>query len=295
MFTQAAAGKVQIPLDLPGAAPDSAASQNLSFFNQPAAGQHITTSASVPEGRPPFLHHLPSPPLFIMDALTLLSPVFQKLLQNDSQRMYQNGRYRPQPQRSGLVDRWVEPVWANKDKDRSPRWSQVGFLGLGARKKFPGGTFGAKTTGRTMYYITHSALINQVYEQPKNFAMSFVQKERGKNCFSYSDKALFETPALRTEIFPHMRQCMAPVNMMNLVESFERCLSKAIKTFPIPEPGSSVSLQDLILRLAHRATGAAWYGPTFDVESFWDDWQEFDDGVYKVALRPSTQTLRDDW
>ncbi|KIO17336.1 hypothetical protein M407DRAFT_246779 [Tulasnella calospora MUT 4182] len=83
--------------------------------------------------------------------------------------------------------------------------------------------------------------------------------------------------------------------MMNLVESFERCLSKAIKTFPIPEPGSSVSLQDLILRLAHRATGAAWCGPTFDVESFWDDWQEFDDGVYKVALRPSTQTLRDDW
>ncbi|KIO19394.1 hypothetical protein M407DRAFT_148208 [Tulasnella calospora MUT 4182] len=82
-----------------------------------------------------------------------------------------------------------------------------------------------------------------------------------------------------------MDRSMAPINMMGLVESFERCLSNAIKTFPIPQPGSStVSLQDFVLRLAHHAMGAAYYGPMFDVESFWEDWQGFDDGVWKVAL-----------
>ncbi|KAG8910019.1 hypothetical protein FRC01_006594 [Tulasnella sp. 417] len=77
---------------------------------------------------------------------------------------------------------------------------------------------------------------------------------------------------------------MAPVNIIGPVELFERRLSAAIKTFPIPHPGSPVSLQDFLLHLAHRATGAAYFGPTFDVELFWDDWQGFDDGVYKVAL-----------
>lgn len=118
----------------------------------------------------------------------------------------------------------------------------------------------------------------------QSFAISLVQMEWGKNCFSFSDKALFGSPTLTTEIFPHMDRSFAPTNMMGLVESFELCLKNAIKTAPVPSPGSSVSLQDFILRLAHRATGGAYFGPTFDVEKFWEDWQGFDDGVYKVAL-----------
>ncbi|KAG9008425.1 hypothetical protein FRB90_008889 [Tulasnella sp. 427] len=183
---------------------------------------------------------------------------------------------------------WIGSQWAiDWDPDafmKSAQLSGLGGFNDSEMQSFPGGIFGAKTTGRTMYYVTDAALINQVYKQPKIFAMSLVQMEWGKNCFSFSDKALFGTPALTGEIFPHLDRSMAPVNMMGLVETFERCLAKAIKTFPTPTPGTSVSLQDFVLRLAHRATGAAYYGPTFDVEAFWDDWQGFDDGVYKVAL-----------
>ncbi|KAG9041520.1 hypothetical protein FS837_012147 [Tulasnella sp. UAMH 9824] len=181
---------------------------------------------------------------------------------------------------------WIGSQWAlDKDPDAFVRAAQLSEIQNDVvEQKFPGGIFGAKTTGRIMYYVTDTALINQVYKQPKNFAISLVQMEWGKNCFSFSDKAMFGSPALTTEIFPHLDRSMAPVNMMGLVESFERCLANAIKTFPVPQPGSSVSLQDFVLRLAHRATGAAYYGPTFDVEKFWDDWQGFDDGVYKVAL-----------
>lgn len=191
-------------------------------------------------------------------------------------------------------------VWAhNREKDKSPPMvsSWIPWIGSqwaidkdpdafmrAAQKNFPGGVFGAKTTGRTMYYVTESALINQVYKQPKSFAISLVQMEWGKNCFSFSDKALFGTPTLTAEIFPHLDRSMAPTNMMGLVESFEHFLKNAIKTCPVPSPGSSVSLQDFVLRLAHRATGAAYFGPTFDVEKFWEDWQGFDDGVWKVAL-----------
>ncbi|KAG8913252.1 hypothetical protein FRC01_004648 [Tulasnella sp. 417] len=134
---------------------------------------------------------------------------------------------------------WIGSEWAiDKDPDAFMRGAQLGEIRM---QRFSGGIFGAKTTGRTMYYVTDAALINQVYKQPKSFAMSLVQMEWAKNCFSYSDKALFNTPVLLTDIFPHMSRSMAPVHIMGLVESFERRLSAAIKTFPIPQPGSSVS------------------------------------------------------
>ncbi|KAG8915024.1 hypothetical protein FRC00_008600 [Tulasnella sp. 408] len=164
---------------------------------------------------------------------------------------------------------WIGSQWAlDTDPDafmRAAQLSNIQTTCLKAfRQKFPDGIFGAKTTGRIMYYVTDAALINQVYKQPKSFAMSLVQMEWGKNCFSHSDKALFSTPVLLTEIFPHMDRSMAPMNIIGLVESFEQRLSKAIKT-------SSRHWRRLL-----RAD--------IDVEKFWDDWQGFDDGVYKVAL-----------
>ena len=49
-------------------------------------------------------------------------------------------------------------------------------------------------------------------------------------------------------------------------------------------PVDSVSLQDWVMRLAYRSTGASVFGPTFNTDVMWDDWELFDTTVWKVAL-----------
>ncbi|KIO19395.1 hypothetical protein M407DRAFT_30969 [Tulasnella calospora MUT 4182] len=75
------------------------------------------------------------------------------------------------PMVSGWIP-WIGSQWAiDKDPDAFMRAAQLScerrYRFRCYRQKFPGGIFGAKTTGRTMYYVTDSALINQVYKQTK--------------------------------------------------------------------------------------------------------------------------------
>ncbi|KAG8962949.1 hypothetical protein FRC00_008356 [Tulasnella sp. 408] len=156
----------------------------------------------------------------------------------------------------------------------SPPLLLMNALNATISQKFPGEIFGAKTTGRIMYYVTDAALITQVYKQPTVRIRALRLDTGVETSYCNSSVLLLElrhvprpngvgTPVLLTEIFPHVNRSMAPMNIIGLVESFE---------------------QHFFLRLAHRATGGAYFGPTFDVERFWDDWKGFDAGIYKVAL-----------
>ncbi|KAG8943814.1 Cholesterol 7-alpha-monooxygenase [Tulasnella sp. 424] len=121
-------------------------------------------------------------------------------------------------------------------------------------------------TGTTWYYVTSSSPINQIYKQSKVFTMSVIQLSWGKNCFSWSDDVLRKSSTFREELIPADRN-IAPNNIIPLVQSFAQNISR---------------VSDVVTR----------YGPTLNIEEFYEDWKNFDEGVWKVALMYPTRLCR---
>ncbi|KAG8932687.1 Cytochrome P450 7B1 [Tulasnella sp. 417] len=187
--------------------------------------------------------------------------------------------------RPPIVPSWI-PWWGSESAlERDPD----AFF-KAAQKHYPDGLFGVKTAGTTLYYVTSASLINQIYKQPKVFTISVVQLSWGKNCFSWSDDVLRKSSTFREELLPSDHRNIAPKNMMPLVQSFARNISRVVKEYQVPT--GSVSLEEFVMRLAHRATSVTWYGPTLNIEEFYDDWNTFDRGVWKVALMYPTWLCR---
>ncbi|KAG9049912.1 Cytochrome P450 7B1 [Tulasnella sp. UAMH 9824] len=159
-----------------------------------------------------------------------------------------------------------------------------------AEKDFPGGIIGVHSAGHKFYFVTSSALINQIYKQPKVYTLSPVQMGWAKAVFSLSDHALFGSPVFPERLAPHMDRSIAPKNMMSLTKSFENHLRQEVQTRALPS--QSVSLQDFVIKLSYIATGAAYFGPTFNAMGTWDAFKGFDEMVYKVALGYPSSLLR---
>ncbi|KAG8970372.1 Cholesterol 7-alpha-monooxygenase [Tulasnella sp. 425] len=159
-----------------------------------------------------------------------------------------------------------------------------------AEKDYPGGIIGVHTAGHKFYFVTSSALINQIYKQPKVYTLSPVQMGWAKSVFSLSDQALFGSTVFPDRLAPHMDRSIAPKNMMGLIKSFENHLRQEVQTRAVPS--QSVPLQDFVIKLAYVATGAAYFGPTFNAMGTWDAFKGFDEMVYKVALGYPPSLLR---
>ncbi|KAG8930945.1 Cytochrome P450 7B1 [Tulasnella sp. 417] len=177
--------------------------------------------------------------------------------------------------RPPIVPSWI-PWWGSESAlERDPD----AFF-KAAQKHYPDGLFGVKTAGTTLYYVTSASV----------FTISVVQLSWGKNCFSWSDDVLRKSSTFREELLPSDHRNIAPKNMMPLVQSFARNISRVVKEYQVPT--ESVSLEEFVMRLAHRATSVTWYGPTLNIEEFYDDWNTFDRGVWKVALMYPTWLCR---
>lgn len=79
-----------------------------------------------------------------------------------------------------------------------------------------------------------------------------------------------------------MHRALSPKNVMSLVEAFDRQLQITMVETPLPK--EPISLEAWVMRVAYQATGKSLFGPTLDVDSLWEDWKGFDEGVWKVAL-----------
>ncbi|KAG9026313.1 hypothetical protein FRB95_009010 [Tulasnella sp. JGI-2019a] len=152
-----------------------------------------------------------------------------------------------------------------------------------AARKYPDGIFGATYAGNKYYFVTSHKLINQVYKQPKTFGFSKVQMGWASSVFSFSDKALFGSMVFPEQIAPQFDRGISPKNMMGLLEPFDNHLQNIVAKLTLPAPNESVSLADFIIQLSYKAMGCAIYGPTFDAEGTFTDFNEFDRLVYKVA------------
>ncbi|KAG8934599.1 hypothetical protein FRC01_001700, partial [Tulasnella sp. 417] len=179
--------------------------------------------------------------------------------------------------RPPIVSSWIPWVGSSWEIEKDPD----AFFRQ-AEKDFPGGIIGVHSAGHKFYFVTSSSLINQIYKQPKVYTLSPVQMGWAKAVFSLSDHALFGSTAFPERLAPHMSRSIAPKNMMGLINSFENHLRQEVQSRAVPP--QSVSLQEFVIKLSYIATGAAYFGPTFNAMGTWDAFKGFDEMVYKVAL-----------
>ncbi|KAG8873935.1 hypothetical protein FRB97_006341 [Tulasnella sp. 331] len=144
-----------------------------------------------------------------------------------------------------------------------------------AQDKYPAGIFGVTYAGQKLYFVTSPELINQVHKQHK---MAWT-----KNIFSLSDKALFGSMVFPEKLAPHFDRSISPKNMMGLLESFDNHLQNIVTEMSLPDPNDSVSLTNFVIQITYKATALAMFGPTFDAEGTWEDFNSFDSLVWKVA------------
>ncbi|KIO18738.1 hypothetical protein M407DRAFT_246398 [Tulasnella calospora MUT 4182] len=187
--------------------------------------------------------------------------------------------------RPPVVSSWIPWVGSSWEIEKDPD----AFFRQ-AEKDFPGGIIGVNSAGHKFYFVTSSSLINQIYKQPKVYTLSPVQMGWAKAVFSLSDHALFGSLVFPERLAPHMDRSIAPKNMMGLIKSFETHLRQEVQTRAVP--WQSVSLQDFVIKLSYVATGAAYFGPTFNAMGTWDAFKGFDEMVYKVALGYPSSFLR---
>ncbi|KAG9015061.1 Cytochrome P450 7B1, partial [Tulasnella sp. 427] len=159
-----------------------------------------------------------------------------------------------------------------------------------AEKEYPGGIIAVRAAGKKFFFVTSSDLINQIYKKPTVYALSPVQMGWAKSVFSLSDQALYGSPMFSARLAPHMDRSMAPKNMMGLIKSFENHVRQEVQFRAVPS--QPVSLQDFVIKLSYVATGAAYFGPTFNAMGTWDAFKGFDESVYKVALGYPASLLR---
>lgn len=101
----------------------------------------------------------------------------------------------------------------------------------------------------------------------------------GHNCFGFPQK-FYEG---FQELMPDMHRTLSAENVVGFMEIYESQLLSIVKSMTLPT--TSVSMEDLVIDLAYKATGAAYFGPTYDIQAaLWDVWKPFDDFVWKVAL-----------
>ncbi|KAG8993872.1 Cholesterol 7-alpha-monooxygenase [Tulasnella sp. JGI-2019a] len=162
-----------------------------------------------------------------------------------------------------------------------------------AEKKYPGGIFGVTYAGNKYYFVTSHKLINQVYKQPKTFGFSKVQMAWARSVFSVSEKALFGSMVFPEQLAPQFDKSISPNNMMAILESFDNHLQRIVTEMALPAANESVSLAKFIIQLSYKATTYAMYGPTFDAEGTFEDFNDFDRLVYKVAHGYPPSLLRD--
>ncbi|KAG8932688.1 hypothetical protein FRC01_012737 [Tulasnella sp. 417] len=165
------------------------------------------------------------------------------------------------------------------------------------RKHYPDGLFGVKTAGKTLYYVASASdsTLSILTNVAKTSFLSGLHHLRrpthlGQELLSWSDDVLRKSSTFREELLPSDHRNIAPKNMMPLVQSFARNISRVVKEYQVPP--ESVSLEEFVMRLAHRATSVTWYGLTLNIEEFYDDWNTFDRGVWKVALMYPTWLCR---
>ncbi|KAG8957952.1 Cytochrome P450 7B1, partial [Tulasnella sp. 408] len=177
--------------------------------------------------------------------------------------------------RPPIVPSWIPWVGSSWEIERDPD----AFFRQ-AEKDFPGGIIGVHSAGHKFYFVTSSAV----------YTLSPVQMGWAKAVFSISDHALFGSPVFPERLAPHMSRSIAPKNMMGLIKSFENHLRQEVQTRAVPS--QSVSLQDFVIKLSYIATGAAYFGPTFNAMGTWYAFKGFDEMVYKVALGYPSSLLR---
>ncbi|KAG8856465.1 Cytochrome P450 7B1 [Tulasnella sp. 330] len=150
-----------------------------------------------------------------------------------------------------------------------------------AQSKYPTGVFGITYAGQKLYFVTSPQLINQIHKQHKIFSFSMVQMGWTKNILSLSDKALFGSMVFPEKLAPHFDKNISPKNMMAILQPFDDRLQHIVAEMSLPN--ESVSLTDFIVKLTYKATAYAMFGPTFDAEATWEDFNVYDVWVWKIA------------
>lgn len=147
-----------------------------------------------------------------------------------------------------------------------------------------GDAFVMRLAGQDITFITTASMISSVFRNSKDFTFTPFREEVLASAFGTSTVGTCH-PAVDQEIYPVAARHFSKLHMGPCMTEFGKVLLDRLQQFrkSTSEQTEPMSLWRTVFELMYASHSIATFGPTFPLESTFEDYTKFDDGFSILA------------